>query len=107
MIGEENEVPLALLNTPSVPITSEPKPTAITSGFTRPSAVFPIEEKGASSPFLLIAPTVSTLSASPGGVVFFQGPEPAFPALHTTIIPLSAAFAAWRDIKAKWPSRSR
>ena len=32
---------------------------------------------------LSTAPTVSTFSASPGGVIFFQEPVPEFPALHT------------------------
>ena len=99
-IGEEKEVPLARRRLPSVPITSEFRPTATTSGFTRPSAVFPTEENGASSPLLLTAPTVIIFSASPGGVIFFHEPAPEFPALQTTTIPLSAAFAASRDINA-------
>ena len=100
IIGEEKEVPLAWRKLPSVPITSEPRPTATTSGFTRPSAVFPTEENGARTPYLFTAPTVITFSASPGGVIFFHEPDPEFPALHTTTIPLSAAFAASRDINA-------
>ena len=49
MIGEENDVPFALPWLPSVRMTSAPKPTATTSGFIRWSAVFPIDEKGAST----------------------------------------------------------
>ena len=78
IIGEEKEVPLARRRLPSVPITSEFRPTATTSGFTRPSAVFPTEENGASSPLLLTAPTVIIFSASPGGVIFFHEPAPEF-----------------------------
>ena len=66
----------------------------------RPSAVFPTEENGANSPLLLMAPTVITFSASPGGVIFFHEPAPEFPALQTTTIPLSAAWEASRDINA-------
>lgn len=74
MIGEEKEVPLARRRLPSVPTISALRPTATTSGFTRPSAVLPTEENGASNFFLSIAPTVSTFSASPGGVIFFHEP---------------------------------
>ena len=71
-------------------MTSDPDPTATTSGFTRWSAVLPIDEKGANVPFLSTAPTVNAFSASPGGVIFFQEPMPELPALHTSTIPLSA-----------------
>ena len=64
MIGEANEVPFAVVRIPSVPITSAKSPTATTSGFILPSAVFPIEENGANTPSLSTAPTVITLKAN-------------------------------------------
>ena len=98
MIGDANEVPLPLDTLPSVPVTTELTPIAITSGFTRPSEAFPTEENSAFFRPFVIAPTVMTFSASPGGVIFFQAPRPELPALQTTTIPLSAAMEAEWDI---------
>jgi hypothetical protein len=98
-VGDANEVPLARDTVPSFPATAELTPTAITSGFTRPSAVLPTDEKSAFTKFLSMAPTVMTFSASPGGVSFFQVPRPELPALHTTTSPLSAAIEAECDIR--------
>ena len=52
-VGDANEVPLARDTVPSFPATAELTPTAITSGFTRPSAVLPTEEKSAFTRFFI------------------------------------------------------
>ncbi len=90
MTGEEKEVPLALPWFPSVRITSAPSPTATTIRLNPVIGSIADGRERSQQRLLVHAPTVSTFSASPGGVIFFQDPIPELPALHTSTIPLSA-----------------
>ena len=104
--GEENEVPLALPRRPLPLTTASATPIAITSGFTLPSVVLPMEEKSALRSVRSIAPTVNILSASAGIPMSFHASSPALPALLHTSSPLEAASEALRETRCVLPSSS-
>ena len=106
-IGDENDVPLAVVSVPLPLTTAEWYPIAMISGFTRPSADGPTEENPVLIHCSLTAPTVRMLSASPGTLIFFHDPNPSLPALATRIIPLPASSDADREQMDVRPSSSR
>ncbi len=68
-------------------------PGALTSGFILPSLVGPLEENGAISLLLSIAPTV-IMSFAEAGIPTVFSPGPAFPAATTITTPICIAVVA-------------
>ena len=104
MSGAENDVPMSLMMEPRPVMTEVGLPKAITSGFTRPSAVGPTALKGAFTPLGLMEPTVRMSRASAGQLIFFHVPMPSLPALLTSTMPLPASIEAVCEMNDCSPS---
>ena len=106
--GLDKDVPLAVLKEPVAEITAVPEPNATTSGFSRWSAVGPIELNELLLPSDVIEPTANTPSASAGVVTNFQKLLfPSLPALQTTTMPFSTALRAVILTTAFLPVKSK
>src|SRR6187399_50574 len=102
--GAARLVPFRFPVLPSGLMIAVPTPMAATSGLTRPSAEGPFELEGERCPELATLATARTSRASAGAVIFCHWLLPSFPALHTTMIPRSAAHCAARDTTVDFPS---
>src|ERR1700761_3091885 len=100
--GVEKEVPSPVVGSPVAEAMVVPAPTATRSGLIRPAEFGPQLENAAILPRLSVAPTVNTLSPSPGQPTIFVSPAsaPELPAKASTIMPLATAKFAARVLMA-------